>query len=160
MGKSKRIALYGLFIALAFVFSYLEGLLAIQLMPGMKLGLTNLVVLVALYYLDVKAAFVINMVRILCVAFTFGNLYSLCYSAAGGMLSYIVMVLLKKMKHFSVVMVSITGSIFHNVGQVVVAIFMVETTAVAWYLSVLIFSGIIAGAMIGLLGGMILKRLP
>lgn len=159
-GKSYRIALYGLCIALAFILNYLESLIPIQMMPGMKIGLTNLVVLIALYYLDEKAAFAINMVRILLVAFTFGNLQSLCYSAAGGILAYIVMIVLKRTKHFAIVTVSVAGSIFHNVGQVLVAMLIAETASVAWYLAVLTISGIVAGAVIGILGGILLSKLP
>ena len=159
-GKTYRIALYGLCIALAFILSYLESLIPIQMMPGMKVGLTNLVVLIALYYLNAKAAFVINLVRILLVAFTFGNLQSLCYSAAGGILAYLVMVGLKSTKRFAIVTVSVAGSIFHNVGQILVAMVMVETTSVAWYLAVLTISGIVAGVVVGILGGIVLTKLP
>ena len=159
-GKTYRIALYGLCIALAFILSYLESLIPIQMMPGMKVGLTNLVVLIALYYLNAKAAFVINLVRILLVAFTFGNLQSLCYSAAGGILAYLVMVGLKSTKRFAIVTVSVAGSIFHNVGQILVAMVMVETTSISWYLAVLTISGIAAGIVVGTLGGIVLTKLP
>lgn len=159
-GKTYRIALYGLCIALAFILSYLESLIPIQMIPGMKIGLTNLVVLIAFYYLDARAAFVINLVRILLVAFTFGNLQSLCYSAAGGMLAYLVMLLLKRTRHFAMVTVSVAGGVFHNVGQILVAMWMVETTSVIWYLSVLIISGVVSGIVVGVLGGMVLEKLP
>lgn len=159
-GKAYRVALYGLCIALAFILSYLESLIPIQMMPGMKVGLTNLVVLIALYYLNAKAAFVINLVRILLVAFTFGNLQSLCYSAAGGILAYLVMVGLKSTKRFAIVTVSVAGSIFHNVGQILVAMVMVETKSITWYLAVLTISGIVAGIVVGTLGGIVLTKLP
>lgn len=159
-GKAYRVALYGLCIALAFILSYLESLIPIQMMPGMKVGLTNLVVLIALYYLNAKAAFVINLVRILLVAFTFGNLQSLCYSAAGGILAYLVMVGLKSTKRFAIVTVSVAGSIFHNVGQILVAMVMVETISITWYLAVLTISGIVAGIVVGTLGGIVLTKLP
>ena len=158
--KTDRIAVYGLCIALAFILSYLESLIPVFGVPGMKLGLTNLVVLIALYYLGGKGAFVINFVRIILVAFTFGNLQSLCYSAAGGLLSYLVMLGLKQTKKFAMVTVSVAGSIFHNVGQIVVAMFMVESTSVVWYLAVLTISGVISGGIVGVLGGMVLDRLP
>lgn len=159
-GKAYRVALYGLCIALAFILSYLESLIPIQMVPGMKIGLTNLVVLIALYYLNAKAAFVVNFVRILLVAFTFGNLQSLCYSAAGGMLAYLVMLGLKSTKHFAMVTVSVAGSVVHNVGQILVAMLMVETTSVAWYLAVLTISGVVSGVVVGILGGVVLTKLP
>ena len=158
--KTDKIAVYGLCIALAFILSYLESLVPVFWVYGMKLGLTNLVVLIALYYMGGKAAFVINFVRIILVAFTFGNLQSLCYSAAGGFLSYLVMLGLKQTKKFSVVTVSVAGSVFHNVGQIVVAMLMVESTSVVWYLAVLTISGVISGGIVGVLGGMVLSRLP
>lgn len=158
--KTNKIALYGLCIALAFVIGYLESLIPVQMLPGMKIGLTNLVVLIALYYLDEKAAFVINFVRILLAAFTFGNLQSLCYSAAGGILSYLVMLGLKRTKKFAMVTVSVAGSVFHNVGQIVVAVLMVENSSVVWYLAILTISGVISGFFVGLIGGMVLTRLP
>lgn len=158
--KTYRIALYGLLIALAFILSYLESLFPIQMVPGMKIGLTNLVVLLALYYLDAKAAFIINLVRILLVAFTFGNLQSLCYSAAGGMLAYLVMLLLKRFTHFAMVTVSVTGGVFHNIGQILVAMWMVETTSIVWYLAVLLISGVVSGIVVGVLGGLVLEKLP
>ena len=158
--KTDRIAVYGLCIALAFILSYLESLIPVFFVPGMKIGLTNLVVLIALYYLGGKAAFVINCVRIILVAFTFGNLQSLCYSAAGGLLSYLVMLGLKQTKKFAMVTVSVAGSVFHNVGQIVVAMLMVESTSVVWYFAVLTISGVISGGIVGILGGMVLSRLP
>ena len=158
--KTDRIAVYGLCIALAFILSYLESLIPVFFVPGMKIGLTNLVVLIALYYLGGKAAFFINCVRIILVAFTFGNLQSLCYSAAGGLLSYLVMLGLKQTKKFAMVTVSVAGSVFHNVGQIVVAMLMVESTSVVWYFAVLTISGVISGGIVGILGGMVLNRLP
>ena len=98
--KTKKVALYGLCIALAFVFSYIESLFPVVGIPGMKLGLTNIVVVVALYYMDAKAAFFINVVRIILVSATFGTGLSFLFSIAGGMLSFLVMWLMKKMKYF------------------------------------------------------------
>lgn len=156
-----KTALYGLCIALAFILSYVEVLIPIQgLVPGMKIGLTNLVVLVALYHIGEKSAFVINMVRILLVSFTFGNLQSLWYAAAGGMLSYVVMLILKKSKKFSMVTISVAGGVFHNVGQILVAMVVLETVEILWYLAVLLITGVASGAVIGMLAWSVLKKLP
>lgn len=158
--KTSRIALYGMCIALAFILSYIESLFPIQgAMPGMKLGLTNLVVLFALYFLNGRAAFVINIVRMLLVAATFGNFVSLFYSLAGGMLSFLVMFLLKKTGSFRIVTVSVAGSVFHNVGQILVAMVLLGTKQVTWYFGVLCVSGVVAGVVIGILAGLVLSKL-
>ena len=159
--KAKKIALYGMCIALAFLFSYIESLIPVNgLVPGMKLGLTNVVVVFALYYMEEKGAFIINMVRILLVAATFGNAVSLWYSLAGGVLSYLVMVLLKHSKGVHLITVSVAGSVAHNAGQILVAAILLHTSAVGWYFGVLCISGIVAGVAIGILTALVMNRLP
>ena len=148
-------------IAVAFVLSWLEAKLPpLAMVPGVKLGLTNLVVLVAIYRLSTMDALVINGIRILLVAFTFGNMFSLLYSFAGGMLSTIVMLLLKRSGRFRLPVVSVAGGIVHNIGQILVAMVVLESTGVAYYLGVLWFSGMIAGAVVGMIGAGVVKRLP
>lgn len=161
MNKTKMITAYGLLIALALVLSYVETLVpAFFAVPGMKLGLTNIVVVVALYKIDYKSGFIINVVRILLVALLFGNGASLMYSIAGGVLSYAVMALLKRFGQFSIVAVSAAGGIFHNVGQILMAMILLYTTAIGYYLAVLWFTGIITGIVIGIIAAEITKRLP
>lgn len=158
---TKKIALRGMLIALAFVFAWLEAQLPpLTAVPGIKLGLTNLVVLVALYRLGTRDALILNIVRILLVGLTFGNLFSLLYSMAGGMLSCIVMVLLKKSDKFSIPAVSIAGGIFHNVGQLLVAMAVLESVGVMYYMAFLWFGGMAAGAAVGIIGAQVVKRLP
>ena len=159
--KTVRVANYGLMIALAFTFSWLEHqCFPIMPVPGMKLGLTNLVVLIVLYKMSAKDAFWINVVRILLVAATFGNMSSLMYSLAGGMLSTIVMILLKKGTKASVLIVSLMGAISHNVGQILVSMILLETTKMVYYLPFLWISGTVSGVCIGILGAMVIKKLP
>ena len=158
--KTDRIAKYSLLIALAMIFSYLEAQIpAFFAVPGMKLGLTNVVVLTALYLMDAKSAMLINLLRIFLVSVMFGNGMSLAYSAAGGILSGIVMILLKRTGKFSIVTVSAAGGVCHNVGQILVAMAMLETRSLGWYLLILWFTGLTAGLAIGILGGMLVKRL-
>ena len=157
----KKIAFYGLLIALAFVLSYIESLIPVFIaIPGAKLGLTNLVVLIALERFGKKDAFIINMIRILLVGFTFGNTFSLLYSFAGGILSFLIMILLKKTKKFSLVGISVGGGVGHNIGQIIVAAFVLETGALVYYLPFLLVIGTAAGVIIGILSAEILKRLP
>lgn len=158
--KTNRLALYGLFTALALILSYLESQIpAFFAMPGMKLGLTNVVVLAALYCMDAKSALLINFLRIFLVSVLFGNGMSLAYSLAGGLLSGLVMILLKKSGKFSLLAVSIAGGVAHNVGQILTAMALLRTGALGWYLLVLWFSGLLSGTVIGLIGGELCRRL-
>lgn len=158
--KTGMVATYGILIALAMILSYVEAQIpAFFAVPGMKLGLTNIVVLFALYRVGYKSAFFINLLRILLVSMLFGNGVSLAYSLAGGMLSTLVMMLLKKTGRLQLVTISIVGGICHNIGQILVAIVILGTKAVAWYLLVLWFSGLASGLVIGLIGAEMVKRL-
>lgn len=159
--KTKQIADFGLLVALALVLSYLESLIpAFFAVPGMKLGLTNVVVLIALYRMGPKQAITINFVRILLVSMTFGNAFSLFYAMGGGMLSGLVMILLKKSGRFGMTAVSVAGGVFHNVGQILVAMAVLETWRILSYLLVLWVSGIAAGVAVGIISRETLKRLP
>jgi heptaprenyl diphosphate synthase len=157
--KAKRVAFYGIFVALAFVFSYIEVLIpfTVGMIPGFKLGLANIVVLTALYAMGVKEAFVISCIRIVLVGFTFGNMFSILYSLAGGLLSWLIMCIFKKVKAFSVIGVSIAGGISHNIGQIAVAAIVLQTKSIGFYLPLLLVSGTITGLLIGLLGAWLLK---
>lgn len=160
MDKTKRLALYGILTALALILSYIESQIpAFFAVPGMKLGLTNVLVLIALYCMDTKSALLINFVRIFLVSILFGNMLSLAYSLAGGMLSALVMILLKKTGKFSMLTVSIAGGVSHNVGQILTAMVLLQTSALGWYLAVLWFTGLGSGALIGVIGRELCKRL-
>ena len=170
---SNRVALYGLLIALAFVLSYVETLFPVYLgAPGVKLGLANLVTVIALYGLGVKEAFAINVVRVLLSGFTFGNMSSILFGMAGAVLSQyedgcspqavlslFLMAVCKKLRLFDMTGISIIGGVAHNIGQFLVAAFVTKTFGVFSYLPVLLIAGTVAGALIGLLGGIILKRI-
>lgn len=158
--KTKQIAYLGLLIALAFVFSYIELLIPVNLgIPGAKLGLANLVIIVALYTLKERDALLLSMIRIVLVGFTFTNLASMLYSFAGGILSFLAMLLAKKSQKFSITGVSVIGGIFHNIGQIIMASWVVKNTSLVYYLPVLMLAGISAGAAIGMLGAMVTKRI-
>lgn len=159
MKKSKRVAVCGLLIGLAFVFSYLESLVPISIgVPGIKLGLANLVVVVALYVLDKRDAFFISMIRILISGLIFSGAFSLVYSFAGGIISFCVMLLAQKNKHLSVTGVSVLGAAFHNTGQILVAAIVMQTVQIVYYLPVLLLSGAVSGALIGIASNIIIER--
>ncbi|MBQ6415560.1 MULTISPECIES: Gx transporter family protein [Butyrivibrio] len=160
MDKTKKIATYGVMAALAMILSYVEMQLpAFVAIPGVKMGLTNIVVIVALYKMGNKSAIFINIVRIIAVSLLFGTLMSFAFSFAGGMLSTLVMILLKKTDKFSTVGVSVAGGITHNIGQILAAMLLLNTKAIIWYLPVLWLSGILSGLLIGLIGAIIVKRI-
>ena len=155
-----RIAKYGLFVALAMILSYVEAALPSIAIPGVKLGLANLVGMVALFHMGWKDAVIITLIRIVFTGITFGNPFSMCYSLGGAALSLLSMCLLKKTGGFSAVGISIAGGIMHNVGQLIFAAFVLQSASVFTYLPVLLMSGTIAGIAIGLLTGLVIKRLP
>lgn len=160
LGPAARTAFYGLLLALAMVFSYVETLIPISLgVPGVKLGLANLVTMVGLYTLGVPGTIAVNFLRIILTGVTFGNMFSMLYSLAGAALSLIFMILAKKSGWFGSVGVSIVGGVGHNIGQLAVAAFVVQTLGVFSYLPVLLAAGTVAGALIGLLGGIIIRRI-
>ena len=157
--KTKKIAYLGLLVALAFIFSYIETLIPINIgVPGAKLGLANLVIIVALYTIGERNAFLLSMVRIVLVGFTFANLASMLYSLAGGILSFLAMCIAKHSGKLSTTGVSVVGGVFHNVGQILMAIWVVKTASLVYYLPVLIIAGLASGVAIGILGAMVTKR--
>lgn len=157
---TKKIALRGMLVTVAFVLSWIEMQIPYFFaVPGIKLGLTNLAVLVALYKLSYADAFILNIVRIVLISFTFGSMAMLPYSLAGGMLSFLVMFFLKKYTGFSLKFVSVSGGISHNVGQIIVAMIVLENVKIAWYLPFLWISGIVAGIAIGLISEFAIKRI-
>lgn len=160
-GKASReLTRFALLIALAMVLSWLESLVPLSLaVPGVKLGLANLVVIFALYRLGPRQAAVISLVRVLLVTFTFGNAFSFAYSLAGAALSFVVMLLLQKTGKFSMLGVSIAGGVFHNIGQILVAMAVLGTAELMWYLPALLIAGVVAGVCIGAVGALITARI-
>ncbi|MBO4458153.1 MAG: Gx transporter family protein [Butyrivibrio sp.] len=159
MTPVRRTAIYGVFTALAIILGYVElQLPAFFAIPGIKPGLTNIVVVVALYTLGDKSALFINFVRILIVSILFGTLMAFMFSAIGGILSTTVMILLKKTDKFSSVGVSAAGGLTHNVGQILVAMFVTGTSSILWYLAVLWITGTASGIIVGIIGGLVCKH--
>lgn len=151
MSKKKNIAFMGVFLALALVCSYVESLIPFYFgIPGMKLGLTNIVIIIILYCMGTKEAYCLSVLRVILAGFLFGNMFSILYSMAGAMLSLTVMYLLKKTGKFKIVTVSTLGGICHNIGQLTVASFVVENYYVFYYLPFLLIAGFITGLLIGI----------
>lgn len=156
----RKTAYMALFLALALVCSYVESLVPIPIgIPGVKLGLTNIVIVLMLYTVGAKEAFGVSMMRILLAGFFFGNFFSICYSLAGGILSFLVMAGLKKWDKLHVVTVSIAGGLSHNIGQILVAAAMVSNFYILYYIPVLMLAGAVTGLVIGLLSKELIARL-
>lgn len=160
MKYSKKVSTYGVMIALAFIFSYLDTLIPINIgIPGVKPGFANIVVLSALYLYDKKDALIISVIRIVLAGAVFSGTYAMLYSLAGGLLSYLAMIIAVRVKKLSVIGVSVIGAIFHNLGQIIVAALVTETYRIAYYFPILIVSAVITGVLIGTLSGIIIKRI-
>lgn len=155
-----RVAYFGVFSALALIFSYVESLISFSIgIPGVKLGLANLIIVIALYKMPLSQVYLLCVVKVLLSGFLFGNYFSILYSLAGGLLSLSVMAVLKKTGGFSVAGISIAGGVFHNIGQLIVAMFVVETFQVVYYFPVLLIAGLLTGFLIGITAKEMLKRL-
>ena len=159
--SARRVALTGLLAALALIFSYVEALVPFNAgVPGIKLGLANLVPLIILYRLDARYAFAANLIRVFLAGLLFSGMFAALYSLAGSVTSFLVMYLLKKTNLFSMIGVSTAGGVFHNIGQLCVAILAVSGPQLIHYLPVLIISGMIAGIIVGIGGTILLDRIP
>ena len=155
-----RVAYFGVFTALALIFSYVETLIPISFgIPGVKLGLANLNIVIALYKMRLSEAYLLSVVRVVLSGFIFGNYFSIIYSLAGGLLSLTAMACLKKNDGFSVMGVSVAGGVCHNIGQLIVAMLVVETFSVAYYVPVLLVAGVATGLVIGLVAIGMIRRL-
>ena len=159
--NTKKTARYGLLIALAFFFSYIESVIMVPVpVPGVKPGLANLVVLAALYRMGNGPAVLVSVVRVVLAGLTFHNAMMMLYSLAGCTLSLFIMILLKRTGRFGMVGVSVAGGVMHNLGQLLVAAAVLETSALLYYFPALLVSGCVAGIVIGVAGAEAVKRLP
>ena len=157
--RTKDVALRAVLLGLALVLSWVESLVPLSFaVPGVKVGLPNLVVVFALYRLGWKDAGLLSLLRVLLVGMLFGNYFALAYSVAGAALSLLVMLTLKRTENFSIAAVSMAGAVAHNIGQIAVAVFVLETARLVWYLPALLISGVAAGICIGLLGALLVER--
>ena len=155
--QTKKIANMAVLVAVAMIFSYVESLIPINFgVPGMKLGIANLVTVTGLYFLAVPEVLAVVAMRVLLTGFLFGNGMSIFYSLAGGLLSVLVMAGMKKLKGFSIIGISIAGGIAHNMGQLAIAALVVESLKLVYYLPALLAAGAVTGFLIGLVSGKLL----
>lgn len=149
----------GLCIALAMIMSYIEVLVPLSFaVPGIKMGLANIVIIFVLYKIGTKEAILVSLIRVILVSLLFSNVMAMAYSIAGAVLSLGVMWILKKTDKFSVIGVSVAGGIMHNVGQIIMAVILLGTKQIALYLPVLLITGTATGIVIGIVSGIIINR--
>lgn len=154
------VALYGMLISIALVASYIESIIPIPYpVYGMKIGLANIIIVWVLYSLGAKASAIISFARVLIAGFLFGNFYSIIFSLVGAGLSLGIMFVLKKTKKFSIVGVSIAGGVTHNLGQIIVAAVVLENIRITYIFPILMVSGVVAGIAIGILGGILFRKI-
>lgn len=156
---SYKLAILSLFTAFTLILSYVEFLIPVSYGYGLKLGLANIAIVAILYSFSSKDAFIVNLLRICITGLLFGNAISFVLSLTGGILSLIMMIIAKKFKLFTVITVSIIGALSHNIGQLIAAYFMTDVPGLIFYLPVLLFGGIITGAVIGIISKIIINTL-
>ncbi len=157
--SAKKTAVLGLILCMALILSYLESLLLPPVpVPGIKIGLGNLAVVSLLYFYGWKEAGVVNLLRVLILAVLFGNAMGFLFSLTGGVLSFIVMCVVKRSSFSSVLLVSMVGGVFHNLGQLVAAMLFFSVSLFWYYLPVMLIAGLLTGALIGLVSGIIVIR--
>lgn len=158
--KRSDVASVALMTSLALIFSYVEAIIPYNpAIPGIKLGVANIVAVVALYMYSAKHAAAVNFIRIIIAGLLFNGLFGMLYSLVGAILSLVGMVLLKKNGKFSIAGVSMAGGVLHNLGQLIAAAFLISDLRIFFYFPILIFSGLISGAAIGILAHIICERL-
>ena len=158
--KASKLSLLALSVALAMILSFVESQIpALVAIPGVKVGLANIVVVFALYKLGWKEAAVISLTRVFLVGLLFGNGVSILYSVVGATVSFAAMMLLKHTKVFSYTAVSVAGGVLHNMGQIGMACLLMGTDVLKYYAPFLVLSGTLAGVVIGLLAAIMVKRI-
>lgn len=159
--KTKKNALLGVITGVALVLSYLEAILPplYPAIPGIKVGLPNIVIIFILYKYGIKEAITASLLRVFIVALLFGNAMTLSYSLAGALLSILLMAIFKKINIFSPIGVSIIGGVAHNLGQIIVAIILLNSSLIAYYMIILTFTGTLAGIFVGVAAALLLKRM-
>lgn len=160
--RSKSVALIGLCTALALILAYVEILVQplFPTIPGIKMGLPNIIIVFILYRKGAPSAIGVSLLRLILVSMLFGNIMAFLYSLAGAALSLSVMILLRRFNLLSTVGVSVSGGVMHNVGQILMAMLLLQTVELGYYLVVLTVSGVIAGILVGLCGAILIKKLP
>lgn len=158
--NNKKIAEIAMLAALAVIFGYVESLFPLPVpIYGVKVGVSNVVTLFAIYMLSAGNVFGIMLIKTICSAFLFQGVSAFLYSVSGGILSVITMYILKRSNKFGVMGVSAAGGVMHNIGQLICAAAVLKSLNVMYYMPILIVCGIISGVIIGIITKLILERI-
>ena len=156
----KSLPTLAIFLTFALVCSYIESLIPMPFgVPGMKLGLTNVVIILLLYLFGPLDAIIVSILRVVLIGFMFGNVYSMCYSLAGAVISFIFMYILYRFTKFNMIAVSVVGGLLHNSAQLLVAIIFFDSGYLIYYLPALLITGVVTGAIIGVIAQAVYTRI-
>ena len=158
-GQSQRIALSGLLVALMLVLGFIESLIPVGGIPGIKLGLSNGVLIFAIYMLGIPTAFLLMILKVVLSGLMFGGVSAMMYAFAGGLVSMICMTLLSRLKGIHPITVSMVGGVAHNVGQVGLAMIMLNTPKLMYYMAILMLVGLVCGALTGVCATSVMKHM-
>ena len=158
--RTRRIALCGLLIAMMLVLGFVESRIPINAgIPGIKLGLSNGVLIFAVYMLDIPTAWMLMALKVTLSGLLFGGFNTIMYALAGGVLSMVCMSLLSRVKGMHPITVSMAGGVAHNVGQVALAMVILQTPQLLYYMAVLMLVGLACGALTGVVASSVMKHL-
>lgn len=158
--NTKKLTALSLSVALALLLSFIESQIPpFVAVPGIKVGLSNIVTVFLLYTYGWREAGCVSIIRVCLSSLLFGSAVSLIYALSGAVLSFFVMILLKKLPVFSEMGVSVAGGVFHNAGQIICACIIMENAKISAYLPLLVISGTVAGAVVGIVSGLLVKKL-
>lgn len=153
----KKIAIIAIFITLALVLSYVDSLIPLAIMvPGIKIGLANIVIILSLYMIGEKETILISTIRVILSSLLFGTILTFAYSMTGAILSLIIMIILKKKTTLATMTISIIGAVSHNIGQIIMAVMIMSTKEIIYYLPILMITGVISGTIIGILASLLI----
>lgn len=156
--KIKQIAMMAILIALSFVLSYVDSLIVLPFgIPGIKLGIANIAIIYTLYKIGAKEAIVVSILRLVLSSILFGSVLTFLYSLVGAVLSLSLMIILKKYTNLALITISISGAVLHNIGQIIVAVIVMATKEIVFYLPILIITGILSGIGFGILSVLTIK---
>lgn len=154
----KKIAIIAIFVTLALVLSYVDSLIPLAIMvPGIKIGLANIVIILSLYMIGEKETILISTIRVILSSLLFGTMLTFAYSMTGAILSLIIMIILKKRTTLATMTISIIGAVSHNIGQIIMAVIIMSTKEIIYYLPILMITGVISGTIIGVLASLLIQ---
>lgn len=157
---TKRMTLLASLSAIGILLGYLESFIVLPIrIPGIKLGLSNCITIIAIYLFGPVEGLIVLFVRVLLSGLLFGSLFSLIYSLSGALLSFVIMVAIYRNSRISCIGVSVVGGVSHNIAQLIAASVLLESGEIFVYLPVLIIAGVFAGFVVGIISKYLINRI-